>query len=137
MYNNIADKIEAILNGITEIKEVFDTEVVQPTKYPYATVIPVSRSSTYKTVTGFNQRDYIFSIKVYGNMKDTTVNTQKVIRTIASKIDDAIESKANLRLGGTINYTLLSDSSFRFASAEVGLYIYEVSYKASVIWPRQ
>lgn len=137
MYNTIIDKLEAILNTITEIKKVYDTEVVTTTNYPYATITPISRSSSYKTMgAGLTERQYQFAIRVYANLKDTTVNGQTVLRTIADKIDTALEKQANITLTGSVTYSELSDASFRFVSAETGLYVYEVTYKANVAFNR-
>jgi hypothetical protein len=137
MYNSIIDKLEAILNTITEIKKVYDTEVVTTTNYPYATITPISRSSVYKTIgSGYNERKYQFAIRVYANLKDTTINGQTALRAIADKIDIALEKQSNITLGGTVTYSELSDASFRFVSAETGLYVYEVIYKANVAFSR-
>lgn len=137
MYNTIIDKLEAILNTITEIKAVYDTEVVQSTAYPYATIIPAGRSSLLKTMgSGYNERLYTFSVRVYANLKDITINGQKVLRTIADKMDTAFEKQSNITLDGTIAWSELSDGAFRFAATDTGLYVYEVTYKAKVNFNR-
>lgn len=132
MYSSIISAIKTILSTVTEIKAVFDTEVTGTTAYPYATVMPVGHQDAYKSMRDI-ERIYTFTIRIYGNMTDTSTNTIKQVQICADKAVNALSKKANVSLSGTINYTKLTKGAFSFQQRESSTYVFECTYEASVL----
>lgn len=126
-YNDIIAKIADILKTITSIQEVFEVVPQEPKKYPYACVYPVGHQDTYLTLQDV-QRDYTFKILIVGNMETTRETTQTAIRGIADQVMNALALQTNVKVGGTVDYSRLTNASFSFDTTESAKYIAEITF---------
>lgn len=135
MYNTIIEKVMTALASISSIKATYDFEADTYEKYPCVVVIPISRSSVFKTIGRDNERTYRFQVRVIHKIDDSQVD-QKQLRTVADAVDNLFESKAQLNLGGSVNFTRPSEGNFKFVIREAPLYIYEFVLEASYLFAR-
>ena len=135
MYNSIIQKLFTALSGITSIKAFYDYEAINYEKYPCVVIIPMSRSSAFKTIGRDNERIYKFQVRIIHKI-DTPETDQKQLRTVADAVDSLFEGSAQLSLGGTVNFTIPSEGNFKFNVGETSLYIYEFVLEASYLFHR-
>lgn len=90
MWQNLKNKIVAILNANTLIQQVFDYEVAEFGGDPAATVIPSSNESDYRS-TLHNRRIYAFKIQLWvkrGEPRDDQEAEDVLTELVDSVIDD-------------------------------------------------
>ena len=127
-YSTIIEAIQDILENVTGVQEVFTHEPQQFTKYPSVTVTPLGHHEEYLSLRD-TKREYTIVIRVYGQLDNTRVDTQEVIRDLADDIIDELGKQENLKLSGHCDYSELTDCVFKFVQKESSLYLAEITMK--------
>lgn len=127
-YNNLITKIvNVITTGVPEIKSSYDYSPAEITAFPALIVIPIGHENVFQTMSsaGYNARQYNITIRIIGNMEETEVNTQKVIRSITDKVEDVLEKNPTLDL--TVDYCYPTKARFAFDNQPAKYYFSEIT----------
>jgi len=128
MYSSIIGAIKTILQGISSIKIIYDYEPTEITKYPAVTILPEGHRESYANLRD-SRVDVNIMIRVYGQLDATHATSQVTIREIADSIMATLTKQTNITLGGVVDFSTLTDVSFKFAKAKAPLYMCEMRYK--------
>jgi len=91
-YQNIRDKLEAKLNAVSDINEVYDYPKMDFGGYPAAVIIPTEGESDWETNKD-DQRAYVFDVLIYYEMNQATPNT--ALDRLMDVCDDVLDSFAS------------------------------------------
>lgn len=128
----ISDQIVAILNGVSEIKYVYDYEEAEPSGYPCATVTPADQNASFAD-TSRNERHYIFSIKV--KQERTSQGANKSENIMRGLVDSLVSTfDANYNLNNACNFAHPIPSRWFYQSApDVDVRVAEIILEAIVV----
>ncbi len=136
MFTAIISQLKTLLTTVTGVQLVYDYEPNKPTKYPYISITPLGHAkSQYESLRDASRQVKIM-IRVYGHLHDTQKTGQTNLRSVVDSIINTLEHKDNVTLGGTVSYSELSESNFRFVHKESQLYVCEITYYAQVRFNR-
>ena len=110
-YKAVKDALVAILQGVTQIKVVYDGERPKLDKFPAACVSAKSHTATlHDTVS--NSKTYQHFIRIYFQTNSTTdADYEDVLEQVADAAIAALES--NLTLSGTCDWSLPTSGEWR------------------------
>lgn len=136
MFTAIINQLKTLLTAVAGVQLVYEYEPNKPTKYPYVSIMPLGHNkSQYETLRD-SSREVKIMIRVYGHLHDTQKTGQTNLRSVVDSIINTLEHKNNVTLSGTIDYSELSESNFRFVNKESQLYVCEIIYYARVRFNR-
>ncbi len=136
MFTAIISQLKTLLTAVTGVQIVYDYEPNKPTKYPFVSITPLGHAKSQYASLRDATREVRIMIRVYGHLHDTQKTGQTNLRSVVDSIINVLEHKDNVTLGGTINYSELSESNFHFVNKESQLYVCEIIYHAQVRYNR-
>jgi len=117
-FVNLTAYIKKKLEGIAEIEFVEDYDAAKLNGYPAATFNPTEHAADFHTTTE-NLRSYIFTIRLYQEMKKTSPKqAEKILRELVDKVLDEFDKDPNL--GGNCDWSLALPSRWGFQEREAG-----------------
>lgn len=136
MFTDIIAQLATLIATVSGVQLVYDYEPNKPTQYPYVSITPQGhRQSQYATLRDAT-REVRIMIRVYGHLHDTQKTGQTNLRTVVDSVINTLEHKNNVTLGGTIDYSELSESNFHFVNKESQLFVCEIIYHARMRYNR-
>ncbi len=136
MFAAIITQLKALLQTVSGVQIVYEYEPNKPTKYPFVSITPLGHSKSQYASLRDSVREVKIMLRVYGHLHETQKTGQTNLRTVVDSIIDTLEHKDNVTLGGTINFSELSESNFQFVNKESQLYVCEITYYAQVRFNR-
>lgn len=127
-YNDLITKIKNIITlNVSEIKSSYDYGPEEISAFPALIVMPQGHEDNFYTLgyNGQNTRLYSFSIRVIGNLENTEINTQKIIRAITDKVINVLEG--NPTLDNTVDFCYPTKARFGFEGQPARYYYSEIT----------
>lgn len=90
MWQNLKNKIVAILNANDLIQDVYDYEVSEFGADPCATVVPSANESDYRTTTS-NRRIYAFNVQLWVKRTGTNRSDKKAEDILTDLVDTVLD----------------------------------------------
>ena len=134
-YSTIITAIDTLISGVSGVKDHYTYEPTQFTKYPTVTITPVGHQESYLSL-GVTRREYTFAIRVWGQLDDTNQNTQVLIRDLVDLIIDTLGSQANIKIGGSCDYSELTSANFKSVERGGSLFVGEIQLKVQKSYNR-
>jgi hypothetical protein len=132
-YQEIIDAIDTLLDTITDIKAVYDVEPTSITAYPCAIIVPLSHTEEYQTLKHI-KRTFKIRIMVWGQLQDTSEDSQRIVRDIVDQIIDKLAN--NITLSGEVDFTKLTECSFDKGVKYAGMYMGDITLSAMKTYAR-
>lgn len=136
MFTSIITQLKTLLESVAGVQLVYDYEPNKPTKYPFVSITPLGHGKSEYLSLRDAKREVRIMIRVYGHLHDTQKTGQTNLRTVVDSVINTLEHKNNVTLGGTIDFSELSESNFQFVNKESQLYVCEIIYHAQVRYNR-
>jgi len=127
-YTAISAELVDILEGITELSEVYDAEPKSLNQFPSAAVSAKGHVNTFFD-TKDNERVYTFTIRLF-NRPDQPNTCELELRSIADDVIDAIEG--DVTLGGTCDFAEPTQATWSIVTREIPVQIVEITVSAHV-----
>jgi len=87
-FSNIKDKIKDKIDSNTKIQETHEYPAIKFNGYPAATIVPSDNENDFETTTT-NQRTYAFQIRLFQEIKHTTLD--EAYEAMYDLIDDVLD----------------------------------------------
>lgn len=136
MFSDIIAQLKTVIAAVTGVQLVYDYEPNKPTQYPFVSITPLGHTRSQYNTLRDTTREVKIMLRVYGHLHETQKTSQTNLRTVVDSIINTLEHKDNVTLSGTIDYSELSESTFRFVNKESQLYVCEIIYYARVRFNR-
>jgi len=121
-FVSIIAAIKSILQGITDIQEVWDYDKGTFTGYPAVVVYPSENRNDFET-TSQNRRQYVFTVRVHIPMEATGATdhekADRVMREVLDLIIDAFDKKYTLN--GAVQLSFATPSVWGYQTRESGV----------------
>lgn len=127
-YNDLITKIKnIIITGVSEIRSSYDYAPEEINAFPSVIIIPQGHENSFYTLgfNGQNIRNYNFSIRIIGNLENTEINTQKMIRLLTDKVIDVLEK--NPTLDNSVDWSYPTKARFGFEGQPAKYYYAEIT----------
>ena len=107
-FSNIKDQIKTKLDANTKLQEVHEFPAMKFGGYPSATIVPSNNESDFETTTT-NQRIYAYQIRIFQDIKNTTLDDAYNIMydLIDDVLDDFDKDQSLSGVSMPTGYTLL------------------------------
>ena len=133
-YQDLIDKLQTEIEEVTELKDVYagfpDSGLLV---YPCAVILPQGRQHSFLD-TRDTRREYNITIRIYGNMENTGVNTQQVVWDITDKVTNVLEK--NITLDGIVDWIKPTSDKFYWDKTNSKIYFNEIQVTANVRFNR-
>jgi hypothetical protein len=94
MYQSIRAAIKNVLDGITSIPEVHDTDMSSFAKYPAAVVVPSQNTADYSlTAPESNKETYIFTIRLHYPFTEGQATADHALDVAADSVITAFRNR--------------------------------------------
>jgi hypothetical protein len=130
MYSSIITALKNLIDDITSVQAIYDSEPTEITEYPAVILLPDSHRESYANLRD-NRVDVTIIIRVYGQLDATHSTSQVKVREVADSIIAKLAKQTNITLGGLVDFSTLTDATFRFGKGKAQLYICEMRYKCA------
>lgn len=129
MMTNIISALETIIEAITDVQVVYNYEPKSISSYPAVTITPFGHEDEYLNLRD-TRRVYTIMIRVLGELSNTHEETQIKVRDVADEVAEKITNQTNIALGGLVDFTMLTKSTYKFVQGTSDYYVCEIEYKA-------
>lgn len=130
MMTSIISALKTIIEAITDVQVVYDYEPKTLSSYPAVTITPMGHEDEYLNLRD-TRRIYTVIVRVYGELSSTHEETQVKIRDVADEITEKLTNQTNIALGGVVDFTNLTKSTYKFVEGTSSYFVCELEYKAT------
>lgn len=122
---SVIAKIADLIDGITNVRAVYQGIPPFNAVYPCISVIPRTWSEEYADLRDTTENE-IFIITAYIRLDTDTITAQSNLRTIVKSIREIIGDQTNITLSGLVDSSRLTTGTYAFNEAESPMYYCQI-----------